>query len=192
MSIRKNFFDEIYERLRTQLPPHLSYHNSHHTHYVVEKTLFLAEQEQVSLYDRDLLVVAALYHDIGYFMGREEHESSSCKFVRRELPFKGYTELELQHICGMIMATRVPQDPQNLSEKIIADADLFYLGTEEYSNYSKKLYQEILFYEPGLDEHSWLELQYKFLSSHSYHTNFGKTILEPVKQLNMAELRVMG
>lgn len=192
MSLRKNIFANVYDRLRGQLPPHLTYHNSHHTIYVVEKALFLAEQEKVPLYDCELIAVAALYHDMGYLKSREKHEYTSCNFVRRELPFKGYTELDLQHICGMIMATRIPQEPISLSGKIVADADLFYLGTEDYSVYSKKLYEEITFFEPELDESSWTELQHEFLTSHSYHTNYGKTILEPVKQRNLAELKVMG
>ena len=35
---------------------------------------------------------------------------------------------DIEIICGIIMATKIPQRPKNYLEEIICDADLNYLG----------------------------------------------------------------
>ena len=48
--------------------------------------------------------------------------------AKEELPKFGLSEKDIELICGMIMATKIPQNPKTKLEKIIADADLEYLG----------------------------------------------------------------
>lgn len=178
----------MYDRLEFKIPPHLSYHNLNHTRYVVEKAIFLAEVEEVEEPQCSLIPVAALYHDIGYLKSGKDHEYSSCNYVRRELPFHGFAEQELEYICGMIMATRIPQHPESIAEKILADADLFYLGTDAYKTFSENLFEEIKHHDPNMDENEWRKVQCDFFESHTYHTPYGQAILDPVKQRNYRNL----
>lgn len=190
MKFNRNIFEEVLERLRTQLPSNLVYHNHAHTRFVLEKADFLAVQENLGEADRNLISIAALYHDTGFLLDRENHEEMSCELARKELPDHGFSELEIQKICGMIMATRIPQQPHTIQEKIVADADLFYLGTDRFELFSTKLYEELKYLDPKMDDIAWLKIQNKFISSHTYHTTYGKTVLEPVKRRNLAALKV--
>ena len=189
----KIMFAQIYRKvmsnLENNLPPWLYYHSPDHTKYVLEKSIFLAEQEEVSGRELFLIKVAALYHDLGFIKGREDHERKSCEMAAEELPQYEISPEEIQKICGMIMATQIPQQPKNLSEKILADADLEYLGTDYFYEISERLYKELKHFTPKLTRQEWIEIQVKFLSNHSYHTSYCQKYCEEIKAANLAELK---
>lgn len=178
-------FVEIYKkvigRLEQELPDSLTYHNAHHTEYVVDKAITLATHEKITGRDLELVKIAALYHDTGFLLNYEDHENLGCQIASNDLTGK-LTAEELHKVCGMITATKIPQKPQNILERIVADADLFYMGTPDYKKYSKRLYLELKHFNPSINAEKWLEIQVNFLASHSYHTTYGKNLLEPEKQ----------
>ncbi len=164
-----------------EFPDYLTYHNRHHTEYVVRMADFLALKEGCSLADRRLIAFAALFHDAGFLIEPEKHEECSCAIATNDLEEEGLSPREIEKICGMIMATKIPQNPHNLSENIIADADLYYLGTDRYALYSNNLYSELKYFNPKLSNAEWVEIQKQFLTQHRYHTHFAYAYLEPVK-----------
>jgi uncharacterized protein len=187
-----NRFEKIYEKIISKLehylPDSFAYHNANHTKYVIEKAEKLALKENVTGMDLELIKFAALYHDVGFLVGIEDHERHGCQIVTRDLGKTLLTTLELEKVCGMIAATKIPQRPQNNLENILADADLFYLGTTRYKQISQSLFLELKNFDPSIDDEKWLKIQIDFLSSHSYHTKYGKEVLEPVKQKNLKAL----
>lgn len=188
-------FEDIYKkiigRLEHELPAELAYHNAHHTKYVVEKAKLLAGHENINGKDLDLIKIAALYHDTGFLIGHKEHENLGCQLAFRDLQGLLNTD-ELGNVCGMITATKIPQKPRNIHEKIVADADLFYLGTTNYRQFSKKLYSELKHFDPSINDEKWLQIQINFISSHSYHTNYARETLQPVKEKNLKALIAKG
>ncbi len=182
------FFEQVYKRLQDGLSPFLTYHTAKHTEFVVGKAAFLCDQEGVIGREKELAMLAALYHDIGFLIGAENHEERACSMVRSEMKDLDLSPAELEAICGMIEATKIPQRPSNLTEMIVADADLFYIGTDRYEIVSEKLYIELLHAYPSLDRTKWLDIQIQFLSAHQYHTNFAKTHLAPMKKINLDRL----
>lgn len=181
-------YKEVMSNLENNLPSWLHYHSPDHTRYVLEKAIFLAGQEEVTGRDLFLLKVAALYHDLGFIKDRENHEQTGCEIAARELPEYGLTPEETSKICGMIMATKIPQDPKTTSEKILADADLEYMGTDQFQEISEKLYREMLYSRPDLTRDQWNEIQVEFLSNHSYHTSYCKEHCEAKKAGHLAAL----
>lgn len=186
-------FEQIYNKvisdLENNLPSWLHYHSTAHTIYVLEQAIFLAKQENVSDRDLFLLKIAALYHDAGFMTNRKNHEKTGCRIAAEELPEFSLTSAEIQKICGMIMATRLPQKPTTHLEKILADADLEYLGTNRFKEISHQLYRETLHSQPDLSKQQWKEIEIKFLSNHHYHTDFCRKYREPKKQENLEQLR---
>lgn len=185
---KTQIFDSLFTRLEQGLPPYLYYHSADHTKRVMERAVFLAKKEGLPEKDIELIKVAALYHDAGFLIGREDHETKSCELASKELPEYNFTKAEIKKICGMINATRIPQKTNNILEKIVADADLFYLGTEDYDYYSNQLYKELQHIKPDIDEAAWLKIQLDFLYSHSFQTEYGISVLEPFKQRNIKQL----
>ena len=185
---KNQIFDNVFSRLENKLPPYLYYHSADHTKRVIERAIFLARDAELSDYEIYLIKVAALYHDAGFLIGRKDHETKSCELATKELPEYGFSKEEIETICGMINATRIPQQTTNKYDKIVADADLFYLGTKDYDHYSNQLYKELLHINPEMDEKRWFQIQLDFLNSHSFQTNYGINILNPVKLKNKQKL----
>ena len=181
-------FDNLYKRLKNELPNYLYYHCPEHTLRVIERAEFLAKKENLTSSEINLIKVAALYHDAGFLIGRKDHETKSCNLASKELPEFGFSKEEISIICGMINATRIPQKTYNKYDKVVADADLFYLGTEDYNFYSEKLYLELKHFNPEITEKEWLKIQLDFLSTHHFHTAYAFKFLAPIKQKHLNEL----
>jgi uncharacterized protein len=180
----------ILQRLRSELSAELHYHGLHHTLDVFRMATRIGKQEGIRGRDLKLLKTAALFHDAGFVKNKHAgHEFEGCLMVREALPALGYTPEDIEKICGMIMATKIPQSPANLLERIICDADLDYLGREDFFQIGSTLYHEMQEYHLLGDVKSWNRLQVSFLSAHSFHTNTNKITREPVKQQYLQGLR---
>src|SRR2546423_374818 len=122
----------ILDKLKKQLPEYLYYHSFSHTEDVLAAALRIASDEGVNEEDTILLRTAVLYHDAGFTIQIKDHEQIGCDIAHKTLPDFGYTDNEIRMICDMIIATKIPQSPHTLLEKIICDADLDYLGREDF------------------------------------------------------------
>ena len=178
--------DTIVRHLEQNLPVDLFYHGIHHTLDVFDAALVIAENEKIdSADDLTLLKTAALLHDSGFTIDASKHEECGCDLARDILPACDYTDSQIDQICGMIMATKIPQQPLNLLECIICDADLDYLGRDDFFKIGDTLYQELKAYNKIQDVLQWNQLQISFLSNHRYHTLFSQGNREIKKQENL-------
>lgn len=181
----KNF---VLDLLRNNLPENYYYHNPGHTVYVEERAQEIGRHENCSENELELLTTAALWHDTGYIKTYKDHEEESCLIARKYLPDYGYSVAETEVICGMIMATKIPQLPKTKLEEILADADLEYLGNESFETKSASLFQEFLSLNPSLTEEEWNQMQISFLQKHHYFTRFCIENRESVKQFHLNKL----
>lgn len=182
----------ILNRLRTELAVHLYYHGLHHTLDVLKMATKIALSEGVRGRDLVLVKTAALFHDAGFVKNKHAgHEAEGCLMVREHLPELGYSPADIEKICGMIMATKIPQSPSNLLENVICDADLDYLGRPDFYPIGNTLFEEMQEYHLIKDEKSWNQLQVSFLSGHRFHTHTNKALRDPVKQRFLEQLKVL-
>lgn len=188
----KNFqhiYKKVMSKLESNLAPWLKYHSSEHTKYVLAKAILIADKEGISGEELCLLKIAALYHDTGFMISPKNHEAISCEIAKKELKEFGLKSDEISTICGMILATKIPQQPTNKLERIIADADLEYLGTDRFIEFGNRLYEELLHEIPDLNLEQWNEIQYNFISKHHYHTDFCKQHRKQKKLENLEMLK---
>lgn len=178
----------IYREILAKLPQHLTYHNLDHTAYVLDQVVFLAKQSNVPENDLHLLKLAALFHDTGFIDNPKDHEEKGCKIAEKYLA-KDYSPAELKKIYGMIMATKIPQSPSNHLENILADADLEYLGTDQFEKIGETLFEELKHFNPDFTEQAWDELQLVFMQKHHYHTEYCRQNREPKKQENLLKVK---
>lgn len=174
----------VYRDILEKLPKHLKYHNLAHTAHVLKKAVFFAEKSGVSPKDLELLKLAALFHDTGFIDNPKDHEEKGCNIAEGYLS-EEYSQEDLVKIYGMIMATKIPQSPSNLLENILADADLEYLGTDQFEEIGEYLYQELKHFNPDFTRQAWDELQLVFMQKHHYHTDYCRHHREPKKQENL-------
>ncbi|REJ82370.1 MAG: HD domain-containing protein [Bacteroidetes bacterium] len=179
----------ILDKLEKGLPQNLYYHSYNHVLDVLEAADRLGEKEGIPETELELLRVAVLFHDSGYIISSKEHESLSCQIAKEDLPSLGYEEKEIECICSMIMATRYPQQPSNKLEEIICDADLDYLGRDDFFKIGSQLYRELNVYGLFADENDWNKFQESFLSKHHYFTKSAKEMRENKKNLHLKKIR---
>jgi uncharacterized protein len=179
----------VFDLLETELPSHFYYHNKEHTQYVVNATLQLATAEQVNEEDMLLLLTAALMHDIGFTETVKNHEEKSCDLSKRLLPSYGFGAAAIDTICELIIATKIPQQAHTPLSQILCDADLYYIGTDQFFDFGDKLYREMtgLHLIGSWDE--WNEMQVRFLSSHRYFTATANRLLYEKKLANLFTLK---
>ena len=167
------------------------YHNLDHTKSVVKNVEIIGRHEDVDEESIFVLKVTAWFHDLGYANSYTRHEDESIILAQEFLRKRNVSHEIIEKVIDGINATRVPQSAKTLSEKIIADADLFDLGTENYFKQSENLWKE---WNKNLKEFSELEfwqISYDFVKEHNYLTNYAKKALEPKKQENLAKLEKM-
>lgn len=178
----------IVEKLQRELPAVYRYHSFAHVMDVYAAAEELAALEGLSDYETSLLRTAVLYHDCGFTEQSQNHELIGCRIARETLPNFNYSAAELDTICAMIMATKIPQNPHNLMEKIICDADLDYLGRDDFWEIGNKLYQELLSLGAIESELEWNRLQVRFLQQHEYFTDSAKRLRAAKKEEHLQKL----
>lgn len=158
-------------RLAGRLDPRLTYHDARHTfEEVMPAALQLADDLGVDPHDRGLIEVAAAWHDLGHLETRSGHEVVAMGMVREHLPGLGFSEREVERIAGMILATRLPQWPRDLCERILADADLAVLAAPDFLTRNEALHRELCTFGRWLPKVPWWIDQRRFLLDHRYHT----------------------
>jgi len=156
--------------LKTRLSPELYYHSFEHTFDVLNAALELAQDEHVTGDDLMLLKTAALLHDCGFVNAYHNHEEEGVKIAQSILPTFGYNDGQIEIICGMILKTKFHAKPETLLQKILCDADLDYLGRDDYNTISAKLYMEWKALGKMQNNHEWHIAQINFLQEHVYYT----------------------
>jgi HD superfamily phosphodiesterase len=179
----------IFQKLRDELPATLTYHGFHHTQYVYDAALRIAEHECVTGDELCLLLTGVILHDVGFLSTYANHEEEGCRFAERILPEYEYTPEQIVMVKAMIMRTKIPQSANNRLEEILCDADLDYLGTDDFLKIGDQLFREFLHYGVVKDEKDWNRLQVKFLSGHRYFTAYSKENRSRRKQENFEMIR---
>jgi uncharacterized protein len=180
----------VYKCLADKLDPRLFYHNTDHTLDVLNQSLAIAANEDIHNPEQLLMLkTAALYHDTGFLTTYTGHEEESCQMARRELKVFGFTEDQTGIICGMIMATKIPQSPQTHMEQVICDADLDYLGRDDFEKISDRLRREFLEFGIITTERDWEERQISFFETHRYFTVSSRQSRNDTKARHLLRLK---
>lgn len=185
----ENLKDYVINRLENELPDDLYYHSVEHTLDVLDSALRIGVSEGIDEWQTILLQAAGVMHDMGFVLGYQEHEKNGCKLAAEILPRFGYTELDVDKVCGLIMATKVPQSPSSHLQQILCDADLDYLGRDDFYSIGNKLYEELASRGIIANVDAWNCLQIKFLSNHRYFTETNLRDREAHKLSHLNQLK---
>lgn len=192
-----------YERLTEQLRAHvisyfagnekeqLTFHDISHTEAVAAATRQIAGHYQLSELDRFVVTAAAWFHDMGYCMRGtgKMHEQQSARLAAEFLLTAGVDNSTINQVENCILATRMPQHPATLPEQILCDADLFHLGTDEFSERNKQMRKEYeATHNVRISKGEWREGTIRLLQSHQYHTDYCRDLLSKKKQENLQNL----
>ncbi len=168
------------------------YHNLAHTENVVLRAGQIAQFYKLDDKEFFIVITAAWYHDIGYYTGgAREHEIRGVEMAEAFLKSIGMDDAIIQQVKQCIMATCIPQQANSLPEQIVADADMYHLGTDEFAELNKKMRKEVeLKYRKKISKHEWRLKTLNLLESHHYHTGYAKDLLENKKQENLRGIKL--
>ncbi len=176
--------------LESDLSKGFLYHDMNHTLDVYRSASELGKSAKLAEQDQILLETAALYHDVGFISDIEEHEEKSVEIVMQKLPEFGYSHKDIESIVGMIRATKIPQNPHNYLEMLLCDADLDYLGRDDFFVLAAKLqleWRRLKFRDIPFDE--WIAFEKNFLGNHKYFTKEAQAKRDMGKIDNLNQLK---
>jgi hypothetical protein len=164
------------------------YHNLHHAQQIAEQVTKMGNYYQLEKMVLEDLYFAAWMHDVGYWeAGASGHEVRGAEIAERYLIDEMRMDKgRVERIQSLILSTVMPQNPQNLLEEIICDADLFHLGSEAFFNQTLLLKSEIeKTGQRKIPLIEWLSETRDFMTKHHYHTDYAKSFFQPVKERNL-------
>ena len=180
----------VSELLTEQLTADYRYHDLLHTLSVLKASQLLADKLEINEEEKEILALAALFHDTGFVEIYEGHETVSQKIAQTFLEDRKYPKKKLNKVLACIMATKVDYPPENLLQRIIKDADLNNLGGLSFNEKAKNLryeWENIL--KQDISNSEWLDINIDFWGNHNYYTEAGERLFGEAKSENLKKLR---
>lgn len=178
----------ISEKLKTELSSKLTYHSYSHSIDVLDAAMRIAANENITGESLALLRVAVMFHDSGFLHTYKDHEELGCALAKKHLPDFDFSQEQIDLICGMIMSTKIPQKASNVLQQIICDADLDYLGRNDFYPIGLTLFEEWKQFLNIQTEQEWNNIQLNFLRQHFYHTNYSRAQRQQLKQEHLVQI----
>ena len=183
--------EHLYSLIKEYLSDDYTYHGIHHTQDVHRITLFYIDFYGISGKEAELLEIAAVAHDIGFIESRKNHEMAGAKIVNALMQDYGYTEDDCQLVRNLILATSFPQKPKSFLEEILCDADLDYIGRDDFESISKTLMEEWNHFDRiPVSNEDFDRMQIQFFNEHQFHTEYAKKVRKPIKIKHLEALRM--
>ena len=165
------------------------YHNFTHTAEVAKVAEEIANASGIEENDKEALLIAAWFHDVGHTQCCEGHEVIGIEMATNFLKKNNYSEEGIAKVVSLINATRMPRNPKNILEEIICDADLHHLGTNNFE-VKGELFRNELEALNGckIPEAEWLTNNLKFFNQHKFFTDYAKERFETQKNINYIKI----
>lgn len=178
----------IMKVLEKGLSSKLHYHSIEHTKDVVRAVERYALLEGVTDEGLFLLKSAATYHDAGFVESYEKNEPIGARMAEEILPKYGYSDQHIASIKELIFVTQIPHKPKNHLEEIICDADLDYLGRDDFHEIADRLRRELKEHGKIDSDRTWDKMQVAFLNMHKYFTPTAIASRQAKKMQNLKEV----
>ncbi|MHA6727522.1 Pycsar system effector family protein [Chryseobacterium sp. A301] len=168
----------------------LRFHNEIHLKEVVEASRKMAMHYSLSERDTAIVGLASYFHDLGYCqVGKQGHELRGTEIAQKFLEGESADPEFISEVKNCILATKMPQEPKNLLEEIVCDADLFHFGKDWFEYRNKLLQQEAKACGAEFSKEDWRASTIALMERHRYHTDYAKQNLEPKKMENLQMLK---
>jgi predicted metal-dependent HD superfamily phosphohydrolase len=193
MKINNAIVAEAAEYVSDYLSKHLCddfcYHDFFHTFSVVNAVNRLCAVNDISKQEKKILLTAAWFHDTGYTQQTDEHEEQGALITEAFLKNKNVDDEEIEQVKACILATQYPQQPKNVLEQIICDADMLHVSENNFIERSNLLRKEWQATKSKIfTDKEWWELNIEFLNKHSFHTSYCRRQFDKSKSENLKTL----
>lgn len=179
----------VFEVMKEKLPQALVYHNFRHTVEVVHFCRELIAMEGTSDKDKEIILIAAWFHDLGHIYGAENHEKRSAELATSFLKSINYPQHKIDQIVATIKVTKFNVAPTNNKEEIIKDADTAHIATKKFKKKSELLRKELGLLGNSISKSKWLSINIEFLTNeHRFYTKYAIKNWDRSKNRNLIKL----
>jgi predicted metal-dependent HD superfamily phosphohydrolase len=177
----------IEDLFKEKIPGNLSYHNLEHTRYVVEQSILIGNESNLSAEDLEIVVTAAWFHDSGFAVSTKEHEKEGQKIASEFLLSKNVDDITLKRVLDCIQATKMPQDPRDdMAARVLCDADMSYLSKDFYFERTALLRAEWNnISDTKMSKRVYWEETVELFRTHRYFTEYGEKMFSSGKEKNL-------
>jgi len=176
--------------LQNGLTEDFKYHDLNHTLMVAKATRLIASEMNLSAEEKEILELAALFHDTGFTKIYTGHEEVSKEIAQTFLEKENYPTEKIKTIQHCIDATLITYEPQTLLQKVLKDADFNNLNGLSYKKKANCLRHEwVVFFDEKYTEKEWLENNIEFWLGHQFYTEEGELLFGADKRKNLKKLQ---
>jgi predicted metal-dependent HD superfamily phosphohydrolase len=176
--------------LKERTPINNRYHSVAHTQDVVHSSIEIGIGERLTPDEMEIVQIAAWFHDLGYIDKSEDHEEISAMYASNFLSEENYLPERIERVIGCILATKVPQKPNNRLEQVICDSDLNHIGRKiffERNDIFRIEFENHL--GRKLTEYEWITKTIDFITRHHFFTEYAIKNFSEQKKENLKILQ---
>jgi len=162
--------DKVFREVLTGLPESLYFHKLEYAKKVYDHSFLLCRSEEIEQEGRLLVRTAALMLFTGLTQDYHNFENRSAVISREILPEFSYSEKQIDQICNLIMATKIPFKPNNRFERILIDARMDYIGWPDYTEIIKDLFKELTAAGSNINGQQFKKHQQELLFNFEFYT----------------------
>lgn len=187
MNIVQKAEQHVFEIFKNRVSDAHIYHNFLHTSRVFLASKLLADNLAIPSSDKEVLQLAAWFHDTGFSICDEQNESKGAAIARDFLSKENYPEDKITKVERLIMATCMTHLPTDLLEEIIKDADTSHFADDNYSGLSELLRDEWeKTQNQTMSDLEWhLGNRDLLLNKHRFYTDYAKENWQKNKEENI-------
>jgi len=191
MTLINEVQDFVTNLIKDELSDLYTYHNLNHTIEVVQAVTILCDAQNINQFDKEILLVSAWFHDVGYTKNHVNHEELSIEIASKFLKEKGKSNDYIDTVSSLIRATEKKYVPQTDLEKIIKDADYHHILNDDYLFKCEGLRKEWQNTDGNsMTDLEWAKVNEFFLTTmHKFYTSYAKENWQPLKEKNIKRLR---
>lgn len=179
----------VHNYFTDHLNPNRIYHTIQHTETVADWALQMADHYMLDVKSLFVLQAAAWFNDIGVIDDPEQPQKKSARLAAKLLVKLPLDNNLIKEIKSCILATRVPQQPRNLTEQIVCDASMFHLGSEDFPSRSKLMRREhILLGGNKISKDTWRKRDIELLQNHRFKTEYAQELFDTQIKINLDQL----
>jgi hypothetical protein len=167
----------------------LVYHNKMHIEDVVSAATKIAHHYHLSENDFFTIIAAVRFNNLGFYLDYAFHQGKAAEEASAFFEKKGVDQITVNAITECILST-YSMYPQTLLQKIVCDAEMFYLGTTNFRKQNKLQRKEYrAMNDAEISKEEWRLKTIKMISSHNFQTGYCQLLLNTKKEEILRKLR---
>ena len=166
------------------------YHSYEHAIDVMQRAIYLSEQENLPVDEIEMIALAGLFHDTGFIVMYDKNEPIWAKIASNYLKSINYDKNKIKLIEQIILATDPDYtNPKNIYEKIIKDADMDNLWRDDFQKKSNDIKKELETVKKiKIKDPEWHHSLVDLLISHKFNTDVQRKERDKKKQENLNKM----